>query len=187
MKVEGLLSEKQGWDSTLINSVGKSTMFHFSPITVDTEGETCRWGCLFMQEAHREAASPRSLPLCLASCVGNERTNATMWHKVSLFPQQPIKHALWQSRSEETRQSNRGNEMGGMFISPELMGRVSLCMSQMPPDYFFWMHTCTHPVCIISTWLIHRAASMDLVIPRCCHDQDLRLLKPTELLCSITA
>lgn len=55
-----------------MKSVNKSTVFHFSPITVDKEEETCRQrravsgggaggeesASLFMQEGHREAASP---------------------------------------------------------------------------------------------------------------------------------
>lgn len=38
----GSLRGKQERDSIL--TVNKSTMFHFSPITVDKEGETCRQG-----------------------------------------------------------------------------------------------------------------------------------------------
>lgn len=78
----GSLRGEQGLDSILIKSVNKSTMFHFSAITVDKEGETCRlgnwwWWGRVMQEGHSEAASPLFLSLCLANLVVNERPNAT--------------------------------------------------------------------------------------------------------------
>lgn len=68
----------------------------------------------------------------------------------------------------------------GVFISPDLMGRVSLCMSQTQPDYFFGKcartraRTCHQK---LSMGLIHCAPSMHFVFPRCCHDQDLQPLK----------
>lgn len=137
-----------------------------------------------MQEGHLEAASPLSLSLCLASCVGNERTNATMWHKVSLFPQLPNKTCgvaikEWESETE----SNRGNEIEGNVYLSRLNGQgISVHESGAARLLFGGCaHTHTHTSRIyhqcLSMWLIHCAASVHFVVPRCCHDQDLQLLK----------
>ena len=112
-----------------------------------------------MQEGHREAASP--LPRLFVWQIFcwswmNEQ-NATVWHKVSLFPQLPNKTrgGTIKERGGETGSSG-GNERvemkerwrgGGVFISPDLMGRVSLCMSQTQRESraeFHWVHTHTH-------------------------------------------
>lgn len=84
-------------------------MFHFSPITVDKEGETCRQGGgkstrLFMQEGHLEAASPLSLSLCLAVVLGMSEQMQRCDTKSHYFLNCQTKHAVWQSRSEKVRQ-----------------------------------------------------------------------------------
>lgn len=61
--------------------MSKSILFHFGPITVDKEAKICTREesmFLFMQEGHREVASPCSLSLSLASVAGNQNTNAKM-------------------------------------------------------------------------------------------------------------
>lgn len=65
------------------------------------------------------------------------------------------KHEAWQSRIEKVRRSKRGNdrndrnEGNGMFISSDLMARVSLCMSHTSAEYpcthtHTRAHTCAH-------------------------------------------
>lgn len=54
--------------------MSKSILFHFGPINVDKEAKICSLGesmFLFMQEGHREVASPWSLSLSLANVAGN--------------------------------------------------------------------------------------------------------------------
>lgn len=63
---------KWGWDSILIKSVNMSTMFHFSPITVDKEGETCSRGEISMpvyaRGSLRGCLSSVSVSLCGKFC-----------------------------------------------------------------------------------------------------------------------
>lgn len=76
--------------------------------------------------------------------------------------------------NQGVRERDRATEemkRGGNVYLPRINGPGISVHESDASRLFFWIHT--HPVCIIGTWLIHRAASMDLVIPRCCHDQDL--------------
>lgn len=201
----GPWGEKQGWDSFLIKSVNKSTMCHFSPINVDKDGETWRQGRRGRISAPVYARG--SLRGCFSSValiffflffssglkfVENEWPNMTTWHKVSLFAQ----NLRCSNQGEKVRRWKRGNERvemkeWWMFISSDLMGRVSLCMSHTQPECrvlfllnaLTHIHTHTHVHShtyihqCLGVWLIHRAASMRFVFPRCCHDQDLLPLK----------
>lgn len=70
------------------------------------------------------------------------------------------------SRSEKVRQR------AGTFISADLMGRVSQCMSHRQRDHFS-ARTVYHQC--LSVWLILCAASVHF--SRCRHDRDLQLLE----------
>lgn len=160
-------------------------MFNSGPIAVDTVGETCNCGekspRLFMQEGHQEASSPLSLSLFFLSdsfLFLNEQPNAKTWHKVSLSPYQNT----WRG-NRRVRKRDRGKEEmkeWGMFISPDLMGWVSLCMSHAQHEWSESCDECTHTVCTISvsvcSWFsVQRQCAVSS--QRCCHDRDLRLLK----------
>ena len=66
----GSLRVKQGRDSILIKSVNKSTMFHFSPITVVKEGERGGGICMpvYARGSQRGCLSPVSVSLSGKFC-----------------------------------------------------------------------------------------------------------------------
>lgn len=163
------MREKQGWDSILINCVSNSTVFRFSLITLDKEGETNSKGgnstCLLMREGHREAAFPWSPSLCVESFVENERTNPMMWHKVSLFPQLPNKICSvaikqWESETD----SKSGNEIEGNVYLSWLNGK-GISVHESDLGRLLQVNVCMHKHTgsVYNHCMIHCAASMHFV------------------------
>lgn len=84
------------------------------------------------------------------SFVGQECLNVTKWYRVSLFSTLPhTKNTRCGNQgrkkcdTEQQRKWKNGNKMRGMFISAELMGRISLCMSHTQREHFL-ANTQTH-------------------------------------------
>lgn len=164
--------------SHLINRINKRTVLHFNYIFVDREREReVQAGgghhLRFMQEGHLEA-SLLTLSLLGLVLVANEQ-DATTWHEVQLFPQ----NTSFGDRSETVRWSERENEWMkvGKCLSPQPLWGEHLCAWVMhSKSALCWTHTQRAP-----SASQHRAvlcaALVSFIMPRCRHDQDLRLFK----------
>ena len=154
----------------------RTQCFILVPLACTKSEETCRQGGkpthLFMQEGHREAASPRFPSLCPASLVGNERTNAAMWQKkVSLLFQLPNETCS----VTVTELESEKNAIEGDIYLPWLNRQGECAGVRRSVCVCVCVYVCTNHQ-RLSMLLIDHAASTHFIFPRCCHDQGLRLV-----------
>lgn len=165
----------------LIKGVNKSTMFHFSPITVHKEVGGVSRASIY---------ATGSLRGCITS-LPHSISRFPMWQrdtKSHYFLKRQTKHAVWQSRSEKVRRSaaeemrewgrkTKSRRRRGVVISPDLMighDSDSARLECTSVDSHTHIQR-IHQQCL-SVMLIHCAASVHFVFLRCCRDQDLLLL-----------